>query len=537
MPVHGVLARKRGMPRSKAVIDLAIAALRGGNVSKARMLLHDRLIEDPFDAEALAKLAEIAVDEGRYDQATIFLRRAASADPSVEAQITLVRHMHKYGSPGTVLNEIENLSPAARSETAIMAIEANASGSVGAHDRQISLFEALTHKSPTNPSLWNSLGNALKTVGRVDEAVAAIKRSIKARPTYGNGYWSLANFKSYRFSDRDIGLMKRALAKKLTAEEALHFHFALGKAYEDKEEFEASYRHYAAGNKIRASSVNPEHAVFTEAVDSAIRSLTKASFVRKHSVGCSETGPIFIVGMHRAGSTLIEQILASHPQVEGTAELPVMNQIRDRLRRSAKARGVDYWQALTEVGDKDFQQIGQEYMDRTRTFRRTDRPYFVDKMPSNWLNVALIRFSLPNAIIIDARRHPLACGFSNFKQNYASGAAYSYDLETMGKFYRDYWRFMRHIDSIAPGLVHRVVNEHLVNDPEKVIRRLLKHCNLPFHSACLEFHTNKRAVRTPSAEQVRRPINPDGVNSWRNYERWLDPLKVALGDALEQWEN
>jgi tetratricopeptide (TPR) repeat protein len=534
---QGALPRKPDMPKSRAVLNRAVAALRGGNVGQARMMLLDRLAVDPTDANALTKLAEIAVDEGLSDQATIFLRRAADADPSPLFRMALVRHLHKYGSPGMVLKEIDDLTPALRAQTEIMKIEASASGLVGAHDRQISIFEQLARKSPGNPSLWNSLGNALKTVGRVDDAVAAIRRAIKIRPTYGNGYWSLANFKSYKFSDRDIGVMKRFLTKKVSEDEALHFHFALGKAYEDKGEFEASYRHYAAGNSVRAASVDPEHAAVTHSVDRGIATLTKPLFARHRSSGCDEAGPIFVVGMHRAGSTLIEQILASHPLVEGAGEMAVMNHIRDRLRRQSEARGVDYWQALTELKGTEIQQFGQEYLDRTRPFRQTDRPYFVDKMPSNWLNIGLIRLSLPNAIIIDARRHPLACGFSNFKQNYARGAAYSYDLRTIGKFYHDYWRFMRHFDGLEPGAVHRVINEQLIDSPDTVIRRLLEHCGLPFDPACLTFHENTRAVRTPSAEQVRRPINRDGVDSWRRYEQWLEPLKAALGETLDEWEK
>ena len=537
MLIQGASPRKTDGPKSRAAIDRAVAALRGGNVAQARMLLHDRILEDPDDANALTKLAEIAVDEGHSDQATVLLRRAATADPSPPRRISLVRHMHKHGSPAMVLKEIDTLPPALRSEPAFITIEAAASGAVGDHDRQIALYDGLARKSSTNPSLWNSLGNALKTVGRVDEAAAAIRRAIKARPTYGNGYWSLANFKSFKFSQRDINLMKRALGKTLTPDEALHFHFALGKAYEDQQEFETSYRHYAAGNQIRAASVNSENKSVTRFVDRGIETLTAELFARNRAFGCADSGPIFVLGMHRSGSTLVEQILASHPLVEGTTELPVMNQIRDRMRKEARARGVDYWQALSELDNADFEQIGREYLDRTRPFRQTDRPYFVDKMPANWLNLAVIRFALPNATVIDARRHPLACGFSNFKQNYAGGAAYSYDLETMGRFYRDYWRFMRHFDTVQPGVVHRVINERLIESPEPVIRGLIDHCGLPFDPACLAFHSNTRAVRTPSAEQVRRPINRDGVDSWRRYEQWLDPLKRALGETLDDWEQ
>jgi tetratricopeptide (TPR) repeat protein len=534
---QGAAARSADKPKSRAAIGFAIAAIRGGNVAKGRMMLHDRLLADPDDASALSLLAEIAVDEGQFDQATVFLRRAATADPSPQFQISLVRHMHKYGSPGMVLKEIENLAPAVRSEQAIMSIEAVASGAVGDHDRQIALYEQLARRSPRNPSLWKSLGNALKTVGRFDAAVAAIRRSIKVQPTYGDAYWSLANFKSFKFSERDINVMKRNLTTKLSAEDALHLHFALGKAYEDTKQFEASFEHYAAGNALRAASVNEEHEWVSNYVDRAIESLNGDLLARNRASGCRESGPIFVLGMHRSGSTLVEQILASHPLVEGTTELAVMNQIRDRIRHSSKSRGSDYWHALTELKDSDLEQIGQEYLDRTRPYRRTDRPYFIDKMPSNWLSLALIRLSLPNAIIIDARRHPLACGFSNFKQNYASGATYTYTLPTMGRFYHDYWRFMRHFDSIEPGAVYRVINERLIESPEPIIRGLLDHCGLPFEPACLEFHKNTRAVRTPSAEQVRRPINRDGVDTWRHYEQWLDPLKAALGPTLHDWEN
>jgi hypothetical protein len=495
------------------------------------------LIDDPDDAQALTLLAEIAVDEAQYDQATVFLRRAATADPSPPMQIALVRHMHKYGSPGIVLKEIEGLPPAVRSEPAIMGIEAAAAGVVGDHDRQIRLYEQLTRRSPRNPTLWRSLGNALKTVGKFDEAVTAVRRAIKVKPTFGDAYWSLANFKSFKFGERDINVMKRALAQKLTAEDALHFHFALGKAYEDSKDFEASYHHYAAGNEIRAASVNSEHAWINHFVDRAVETLNPGLLAQNRSSGTPEVGPIFVMGMHRSGSTLIEQILASHPLVEGTTELAIMNQIRDRIRRDSKARGTDYWQALLAMKDADFRDIGQQYLDRTRPYRRTDRPYFIDKMPSNWLSLPLIRLALPNAIIIDSRRHPMACGFSNFKQNYASGATYSYRLETMGQFYHDYWRFMRHFDNIDPASVHRVINERLIENPETEIRALLDHCGLPFDPACLEFHKNTRAVRTPSAEQVRRPINRDGVDSWRNYEQWLDPLKAGLGPALDNWDK
>jgi hypothetical protein len=242
-----------------------------------------------------------------------------------------------------------------------------------------------------------------------------------------------------------------------------------------------------------------------------------------------------VVGLHRSGSTLVEQILASHPQIEGTAELSVMQHIWERLARIAALNDRGPFEELMMMDDAEITAIGEEYSDRTRAFRLTNRPHFIDKLPANWIHVGLIRLALPNAKIIDARRHPMACGFSNFKQNYASGVRFSYSLESIGHFYRDYLRYMGHIDQVQPGAVHHILNEDLVDDPEKEVRRMLGFLGVPFDRACLEFHRNKRAVRTPSAEQVRRPINRDGIDSWRLFEAWLGPMKEALGPALQTW--
>jgi hypothetical protein len=254
-------------------------------------------------------------------------------------------------------------------------------------------------------------------------------------------------------------------------------------------------------------------------------------------MGCKAADPIFVVGLHRSGSTLIEQILASHPMIEGTTEIYGMQHLWNRLARSGAARGRGPFQQLAALDADELCAYGQEYLDRTRPFRATDRPYFVDKLPANWMNLGLIRAALPNARVIDARRHPMACGFSNFKQHYAFGITFSYSQQSIGAFYRDYWRFMRHFDEVQPGAVHRVLNEALIEDPEGEIRRMLDFIGLPFDPACLEFHANKRAVRTPSAEQVRRPINRSGVDQWRNFEPWLGEMKAALGPALEAWDE
>jgi len=389
-------------------------------------------------------------------------------------------------------------------------------------------------EQPNRPGTWMNLANALRTVGRTDEAVKALKRATKLQPTMGQAYWTLANFKSYRFSPSEMAQMQSALHQNVTQEEALHIHFALGKAYEDQSNWEVSFKHYSAGNALRMRQLDPETIPITEPVEDALAHCRPEVFERLKGAGCPAPDPIFVFGLHRSGSTLVEQILASHPQIEGTSELTVVNTIASRLRRSAGRKIGDL---IEEFSPEDVKAIGEEYIERTRPFRQTDKPYFVDKMPGNWMNIPLIRAALPNAKIVDARRHPMACGFSNFKQNYAMGVGFSYSQETIGTFYLDYWRFMRHIDEVDPGTVHRLINERIIDDPEGEVRRLLDYLGLPFDDACLNFHSNERSVRTISAAQVRRPINREGLDQWRPYEQWLGPLKDALGPALDDWDK
>jgi tetratricopeptide (TPR) repeat protein len=522
------------MQRPGVSIGLAAAALRSGNTATARQMLQDRLAQNPFDADALSLLAEIAANQRSIEEATILLRRAVAADPSAERRMALVEHLQQFGSPSLALNEIEQLPQAFREQFEVKGIEAGLLGVLGDHDRQIRLYQQMTREKPDRAGLWVALGNALKTVGRTGDALKALQRAIRADPTYGDAYWTLANFKSFKFTNRDITQMRDALGRGIDEEQALHIHFALGKAFEDARDYEQSFRHYAAGNAIRASSFTPEQLAVSDLVDESIAKFTPEFFERNRGSGCAEEGPIFVVGLHRSGSTLIEQILASHPLVEGTTELGTMTSIRERLARKS---GLTPAAAIAALDPSEFKAIGEEYLDRTRPFRQTDRPFFVDKMPSNWMNLALIRVALPNARIVDSRRHPMACGFSNFKQNYATGLGYTYSQQRIGTFYSDYLRYMRHIDAVQPGVVCRMINERLIDNPEREVRRMLDHLRLPFDPACLEHHKTERAVRTPSAEQVRRPINREGVDAWRHYEPWLGELKDALGPELEHWAD
>lgn len=512
--------------------NLAAAALRSGNVAGARQMLHDLVAQDPRDADSLQMLAEIAAADAAIEQATVLLRRAVAADPSTRRRIALILHLQRFARPAVALQEIEQLPQTVRDEFEIRSIEAALVGVLGMHERQIALYQAMARERPSQPALWVSLGNALKTFGRSDEAVTALRRALKAAPEHGDAWWTLANFKSFKFSSADVARMREALRQKISDDDAARIHFALGKAFEDSRDYQESFAQYAAGNEIRARDFAPEESSVSKLVDESIATFDHAFFERNRNAGCPEDGPIFVVGLNRSGSTLIEQILASHPLVEGTTELVVMKSISERLARSS---GKTAAAAIAAMDGRALRAIGEEYVERTRAFRQTDRPYFVDKMPANWTHLPLIRAALPNARIVDARRHPLACGFSNFKQYYASGAGFSYRLQTIGKFYRDYWRFMRHFESVQPGVACRVINEQLIEEPEGQVRRMLEQLGLPFEASCLEFYKNERAVRTPSAEQVRRPINREGVDTWRHYEPWLADLKDALGPALDSW--
>jgi tetratricopeptide (TPR) repeat protein len=528
------LAAAAGDPR----LARAGHALVTGRIPEAEGLLREALREDPFDIAAIRMLAEVAGRIGRYRDAETLLRRALELAPEFEgAHHNLALVLVRQTRHADALVEIERLLARDPADRAARNLKAAALGQIGDHAASIALYEELIADHDGHPWLWMSYGHGLKTVGRTTEAIAAYRRTVALRPETGEGWWSLANLKTFRFTDDDVRTMERVRAGDgLSIDDRAQIGFALGKAHEDRGEDDEAFDRYVESNAIRRRMV-PYHARDNvEHVDRVAAFFTPAFFADRAGWGCPDPGPIFVLGMPRSGSTLVEQILASHPQVEGTGELHDIGQIARRLSgHSRRDQRSLYPEALAALSAHEVRALGEEYIERTRVHRRGYRRRFIDKMPNNWAHVGLIRLILPNATIIDTRRHPVGCCWSVFKQNFARGQAYSYDLADLGAYYADYVRAMTAFDSAQPGAVHRVFYEAMVDDPNAAIRALLAAAGLAFDPACLAFHKTERAVRTPSSEQVRQPIFRDAVDHWQRFEHRLSALTDALGSALSDY--
>ncbi len=509
----------------------AALALHDNRLSEAEPLLRAHLKDDPFDVAAIRMLAELAGRIGRYKDAEALLRRALELAPGFgAARANLATALYRQNRPAEAIAELDLVLADEPENIAHSNLKAAALGRIGGFDEAIALYEEVLKEAPRQPKVWMSYGHMLKTVGRQADGVAAYRRALELAPALGEVWWSLANLKTVRFSDADIAAMQAALATPdLSDEDRFHLDFALGKAFEDVRDHATSFAHYAAGNALRRQSVAYDADETAAFVDASIALFTADFFAARAGQGCDERAPIFILGMPRAGSTLVEQILSSHSQVEGTSELPDLPALARQWR--------DYPLALADVPPERLREIGQDYLDRTRIQRKTDRPLFIDKLPNNWAHAPFIHLILPNAIIIDARRHPLGCCLSNFKQHFARGQAFSYALDDMGRYYADYVRLMAHVDTVLPGRVHRVIYENMVDDTEAEVRKLLAAYGLPFEDACLRFHETERAVRTASSEQVRRPIFRDGTEAWQGFDPWLGPLRDALGPVLDAYPD
>ncbi len=500
----------------------AALALHDNQLHVAEPLLKSYLKRDPFDARAIRMLAELAGRIGRYGDAETLLRRAVELAPGfTAARANLALVLYRQNRAPEALTLLDAVIADEPDNPGHANLKAAALGRLGGFEDAIALYEKVLHDAPGQPRVWLSYGHMLKTVGRRDDGIAAYRRALSLLPTLGDAWWSLANLKTVRFDDDDIAAMEAALSRDdLDDEDRFHLDFALGKAFEDRRDPVQSFAHYAAGNALRRTRIVYDADETSAFVDRSIALLTPEFLAARHDHGSTAPDPIFVLGMPRAGSTLIEQILASHSMVEGTTELPDMPALARRIAH--------YPQGLEALSADALREIGEDYLRRAAIQRRTDRPFFIDKLPNNWAHIALIHLALPNARIIDARRDPLDCCFSNFKQHYARGQTFSYSLDDLGRYYTDYVRLMTHVDAVLPGRVHRVDHEALIENTEVEVRGLLAACGLEFEPACLAFHETERAVRTASSEQVRRPINRDGVDAWRPYDQWLGPLRSAL---------
>jgi tetratricopeptide (TPR) repeat protein len=524
----------RAMVRD-AALGPAADALYGGRVEEAEARLKAHLSARPDDAAALRLMAEVLARLERWADAEVLLAHALAREPDHDgARFAYANALFQQQKAAEALTEIEALLAIDPAEPAYLNLLAACLDLVGDFPRVLAIQQDLLSRFPRQPRIWLNHGHALRTVGRRDDAIGAYRRAIMLNPGLGDAYWSLANLKVAAITPAEQAAMTAQLAHgDLSVDDRLHLLYALGKALEDRGDHAGAFARYAEGAALRRASngYRPE-------IEAALARDTMALFDHefleaRRGWGAPDDDPIFIVGLPRSGSTLIEQILASHSAVEGVAELPDIAIIATQLNGPHG----DYPACLEGLSAEAARALGKLYLDRTRIHRQRGRKHFIDKMPNNFRHVGLIQLILPNARIIDARRHPLGACFSAFKQHFAQGQAFTYDLGDLGAYYRDYVAVMDHFDRVLPGRVHRVIYEDLVEDAETEIRRLLAHCGLDFEDACLRFHETERAVRTVSSEQVRRPIYRDGLDQWRAFEPWLEPLKTALGPALGGWRG
>jgi tetratricopeptide (TPR) repeat protein len=523
----------------------ATSMFADGEILAAEQMIRAFLLQHPEHIEAMRLFARIGMKLGVLDDAELVLEALLERAPDYRAarydyvQVLLDRQrIQKAREELDTLLEDEPTNPAYRTAYATALV------GLGEAEHGVRLYRELLAEVPEKPSAaearsWSqhasevhlSVAHALKTLGRTQEAVESYRAAAATRPDYGDSYWSLANLKTYRFTDEELECMRGLEAAHATrVVDRFHLCFALGKALEDRGEYAESFRYYERGNALKKSQCRYKPDFMDQNAALQEQVCTAEFFAARGGVGCPSEEPIFIVGLPRAGSTLIEQILASHSQVEGTLELAEIPRLVAQLQGRASVDGAPRYPAvLADLKAEEFRSFGERYLADTRVYRH-GKPRFIDKMPNNFRHLGLIHLILPNARIIDARREAMACCFSNFKQLFASGQEFTYSFEDIAHYYRSYLRLMAHWDAVLPGKVLHVQHEDLVADLEGNVRRILGFCGLEFEPACLEFYKTARSVRTASSEQVRQPIYREGLDQWRHFEPWLGPLREALGD-------
>jgi len=540
------LHRKRGTLSAAAQADRAVQGLsrlpppllqagidlHDGRLARAEQACREHLRRHPRDVEGMRLLAEIGLKLGVLDDAEFLLESCLVFEPGHRAaRYEYIRVLHKRQRFAEALEQAKRLLGSDPGNLLYRSVHAAELLAVGDYQAALDIYDALIAEDPHDPMKFLHRGHALKTVGRAEEAVTSYRGAAAIRPDLGDAYWSLANLKTYRFEASELDRMLEAEAAATTsAEDRYHLCFALGKAFEQSGDYDRSFTFYERGNRLKRSELRYRNDRLLQEMRLQQEVFTHEFLGRRAGFGCPAPDPIFIVGLPRAGSTLLEQILASHPQVDGTLELPNVLAIANRLNGRGTVQAAPRYPAvLRDMPDETFAKLGREYIEGTRLHRR-GAPRFTDKMPNNFRHIGLISLMLPQARIIDARRDPMACCFSAFQQLFAEGQEFSYDLADLGQYYRAYVELMDHWDRVLPGRILRVNHEDVVADLEREVRRLLDFCGLPFDECCLRFHETDRPVRTASSEQVRQPLNKRGVEQWRRYAAHLGPLREALGD-------
>ena len=506
--------------------------LHEGRLLRAEEICRHYLRSNPRNVEGMRLLAKIGIELGILDDAEFLLESAAAFEPeNIQLRLDytdVLRRRQKFDKAreqAEALHQRDPENPLFQSQLAIESMQ------TGDYERAFELFDAVLAKLPRDPATLTSKGHALKTLGQSSEAIDSYRAAIAAKPDHGDAHYALANLKTYRFEDAEIDAMRAQSERAdLAFMDRVHLSFALGKALEDRGDYEASFKHYDEGNALKRAQTRYSADAMTRELAAQKEACTADLFAKHAGSGHHAPDPIFILGLPRAGSTLLEQILASHSQIDGTLELPNILALAHRLRgkRAGQSR---YPQVLHDLEADQLAKFGEQFIADTRIHRQ-GAPFFIDKMPNNFRHIGLIHLILPNAKIIDARRAPMDCCFSGFKQLFAEGQEFTYGLHEVGRYYADYIDLMDHWDTVLPGKVLRVQHEDVLDDLEGQTHRMLEFIGVPFEQACLDFHKTDRAVRTASSEQVRQPINRKGQGAWRPFEPWLGPLKEALGAKL-----
>ncbi|WP_040500843.1 tetratricopeptide repeat-containing sulfotransferase family protein [Henriciella marina] len=508
-----------------------------GQILRAEQLARAFMQKNPRHIEGMRLLADIGTRLGVHEDADLLLETAIELEPdNLQLRIDHIQVLRKRQKYAAALEQAQALLARAPDNPMFKSLYAIESMQAGNYDEALEIFDAVLETLPNDLATLTSRGHALKTAGRSEDAIASYRHAVDVYPLHGDAWYALANLKTYRFDESEVEAMQAAVHDpNISHMGRIHISFALGKAHEDRKAFDEAFANYAEGNRLKKQQVRYTTEQMREEFAGQKRHCTADLFEKRLGTGFEDPAPIFIVGLPRAGSTLIEQILASHSQVDGTLELPNILSLAHRLRgRKQVSDRHRYPRILHDLPDEELKGLGEDYITNTAIHRR-GAPFFTDKMPNNFRHIGLISLILPNAKIIDARREPMACCFSGYKQLFAEGQEFSYSLEDIGQYYRSYIDLIAHWDEVLPGRILRVQHEDVIDDLEGEVRRLLDYCGLPFEQACVDFHKTDRAVRTASSEQVRQPISRSGLDQWRNFEPHLGPLKDALGPVLENY--